>query len=249
MSQKDTLFSKPLSKLHDWRFDENVANVFSDMAQRSIPGYATIIELIGRFSMRFIQDNSNVYDLGCSLGESTLSILHQTKNKAFTIFSIDNSQAMVESCQVRLGQFDLKKQNAQLNYEIICDDICKIPIENASFVVLNFTLQFIPKQERMALIQRIYDGLKPGGALILSEKYHFTNKLINELQTEMYYDFKRANGYSELEINQKRIMLENVMQTDSIDVHLERLEHAGFDSVSTWYQCLNFGSMIALKKS
>lgn len=242
MSQKDTLFSKPLSEISDWKFDEKVAHVFSDMVERSIPGYATIINMIGQFADRFVQDNTQIYDLGCSLGEASLSILRHVKNESVSILAFDNSEAMVDSCKIRLAQY-----KHQLSYTVLCDDICKISIQNTSFVVLNFTLQFIPRADRLALLQKIYDGLKPGGILILSEKYSFKDHFIDDLLVDVYYDFKRANGYSELEISQKRSMLEKVMLLDSIETHTKRLEEVGFSSISTWYQYLNFGSMIAVK--
>lgn len=242
MLQKDTLFSRPISELNDWQFDEKVAHVFSDMVERSIPGYATIIKMIGQFASRFVQDQTQIYDLGCSLGEASLSILRHLNHRSASILAIDNSAPMVERCKIRLAQY-----KHTLDYQVLCDDICQIPIQNASFVVLNFTLQFIPRAERLALIQKIYAGLKPNGVLILSEKYHFDDPVMNELLIDLHYDFKRANGYSELEISQKRTMLENVMLLDPIETHLERLRSVGFRSVSTWYQCLNFGSMIAIK--
>ncbi|HBL02091.1 MAG TPA: carboxy-S-adenosyl-L-methionine synthase CmoA, partial [Aeromonas salmonicida] len=127
--------------------------------------------------------------------------------------------------------------------------ICDIAIENASVVVLNFTLQFVDPEKRMALIQRIFDGLRPGGILILSEKFRFEDEPVNDLLIELHLDFKRANGYSELEISQKRNALENVMRTDSLETHRSRLQSAGFVHQDLWFQCFNFGSMIAIKSS
>ncbi|WP_252340910.1 carboxy-S-adenosyl-L-methionine synthase CmoA [Escherichia coli] len=122
-----------------------------------------------------------------------------------------------------------------------------IAIENASMVVLNFTLQFLEPSERQALLDKIYQGLNPGGALVLSEKFSFEDAKVGELLFNMHHDFKRANGYSELEISQKRSMLENVMLTDSVETHKARLHKAGFEHSELWFQCFNFGSLVALK--
>ena len=126
-------------------------------------------------------------------------------------------------------------------------DIRHVEIENASMVVLNFTLQFLEPEDRQLLLDKIYQGLNPGGALVLSEKFSFEDTSMGELLFNMHHDFKRANGYSELEISQKRSMLENVMLTDSVEAHKARLHKAGFEHSELWFQCFNFGSLVALK--
>jgi tRNA (cmo5U34)-methyltransferase len=130
---------------------------------------------------------------------------------------------------------------------VIEADILDINIENASMVVLNFTLQFLEPADRLRLLEQVYRGLRPGGALVLSEKFSFEDTDVGELLFNMHHDFKRANGYSELEISQKRSMLENVMLTDSVASHKTRLKQAGFEHAEVWFQCFNFGSLIALK--
>ena len=242
MSNRDTLFSAPIAKLGDWTFDERVAEVFPDMIQRSVPGYSNIISMIGMLAERFVQPNSQVYDLGCSLGAATLSVRRNIRAEGCKIISVDNSPAMVERCRRHIDAF-----RADTPVEVIEADIRTIPIENASLVVLNFTLQFLEPAERQTLLNTVWQGLRPGGALVLSEKFSFEDADVGELLFNMHHDFKRANGYSELEISQKRSMLENVMLTDSVEKHKERLRIAGFAHAELWFQCFNFGSLIALK--
>ena len=242
MSNRDTLFSAPIDKLGDWTFDERVAEVFPDMIQRSVPGYSNIISMIGMLAERFVQPHSQVYDLGCSLGAATLSVRRNIQVNGCKIIAIDNSPAMVERCRRHIDAF-----RADTPVEVIEADIRAVPIENASLVVLNFTLQFLDPNERLALLERIWHGLKPGGALVVSEKFSFDDAEVGELLFNMHHDFKRANGYSELEISQKRSMLENVMLTDSVNTHKARLKQAGFTHAELWFQCFNFGSLVALK--
>ncbi|QTO55545.1 tRNA (cmo5U34)-methyltransferase [Duffyella gerundensis] len=242
MSNRDTLFSAPIDKLGDWTFDERVAEVFPDMIQRSVPGYSNIISMIGMLAERFVQPHSQVYDLGCSLGAATLSVRRNIQVDGCKIIAIDNSPAMVERCRRHIDAF-----RADTPVEVIEADIRAVPIENASLVVLNFTLQFLDPNERLALLERIWHGLKPGGALVVSEKFSFDDAEVGELLFNMHHDFKRANGYSELEISQKRSMLENVMLTDSVNTHKARLKQAGFTHAELWFQCFNFGSLVALK--
>lgn len=242
MANRDTLFSVPIEKLGDWTFDERVAEVFPDMIQRSVPGYSNIIAMIGMLAERFVQPQTYVYDLGCSLGAATLSIRRNIQASSCKIIAVDNSPAMIARCRRHLESF-----RADTPVEVKEADIRDIPITNASMVVLNFTLQFLAPEERQQLLKRIYQGLIPGGALVLSEKFSFEDNKIDELLFNMHHDFKRANGYSELEISQKRSMLENVMLTDSVAIHKKRLHQAGFEHADLWFQCFNFGSLIALK--
>ena len=240
--QRDSLFAAPIAKLGDWTFDEKVAEVFPDMIQRSVPGYSNIISMIGMLAQRFVQPNSQIYDLGCSLGAATLSMRRNIKAEGCKIIAVDNSPAMVERCRRHLDAF-----RAETPVDVIESDILDIRLENASMVVLNFTLQFLEPADRQRLLNQVYQGLRPGGALVLSEKFNFEDNDIGELLFNMHLDFKRANGYSELEISQKRSMLENVMLTDSVETHKQRLHQAGFEHAEVWFQCFNFGSLIALK--
>lgn len=212
------------------------------MIQRSVPGYSNIISMIGMLAERFVQPDSRVYDLGCSLGAATLSMRRNIKVPGCNIVAVDNSPAMVERCRRHIDAF-----RADTPVDVIEADIRDIEIENASMVVLNFTLQFLEPADRLRLLEKIYRGLRPGGALVLSEKFSFEDAEVGELLFNMHHDFKRANGYSELEISQKRSMLENVMLTDSVEAHKTRLQQAGFEHAEVWFQCFNFGSLIALK--
>ncbi len=149
---------------------------------------------------------------------------------------------MVERCKLHVNAY-----RSDTPVEIIEADIRNIDIKNASVVVLNFTLQFLSPEDRYTLLEKIYAGLRPGGILILSEKFVFENQVANELLIDLHHDFKRANGYSELEISQKRSAIENVMRPDSVETHKARFEQLGFSSYEVWFQCFNFGSMFAIK--
>jgi len=242
MSSQDTIFSSPIDNIGNFAFDEKVVEVFPDMIQRSVPGYSNIISAIGMLAQRFAKPNSNIYDLGCSLGAATLSMRRNIQQEGCRIISIDNSSAMVERCKLHVNAY-----RSDTPVEVIEDDIRNVDIENASMVVLNFTLQFLSPEDRQSLLEKIYHGLRPGGILILSEKYVFEDEKSNELLIDLHHDFKRANGYSELEISQKRSAIENVLIPDSVPMHKDRLKNIGFSSVELWFQCFNFGSMFAIK--
>lgn len=240
-SGKDAIYSQA-REVGDFRFDASVAEVFPDMIQRSVPGYSTIVDAIGQLAGRYAQPGSTLYDLGCSLGACTLAMRRYIDANACSIVAVDNSPAMIERCQLHLNAF---KGDTPVNLQLA--DIQDVAIDNASVVVMNFTLQFIPQTERDAIIQRIYAGLRPGGILILSEKIRHDSDAGNELLIDLHHEFKRRNGYSELEISQKRTALENVMKTDSLAIHEARLRDAGFSDVVKWFQCFNFCSLVAIK--
>ena len=241
-SLKDDLFRNRKSQ-GDFVFNEQVADVFEDMAVRSIPGYETIVSTIGGFAKKYYRSNSNIYDLGCSLGGVTFEICKQLGESDFNLVAIDNSEAMIE----RLVEKKTKIGGLENSVKVLCEDISDTAIENASVVILNFTLQFLPPKCRNQLIKRIYNALIPGGILVLSEKIVLDDKSLNNLFIEMYHKFKESNGYSELEISQKRLALENILIPEPISVHKSRHVSAGFNSFEVWFQHLNFVSMISLK--
>lgn len=243
MRKADSIYASPLDELVDFRFDERVVDVFPDMIQRSVPGYGNIISMIGILTAKYAQQNSHCYDLGCSLGAASLSMRQRISQANCDIIAVDNSPAMIERAQ----QIFTADQSSTVPVKLICTDIENITIENASVVVMNFTLQFIPLNERLDLIKRIYQGLKPGGILILSEKISFEDQDSEQFQTEIHHDFKRANGYSDLEISQKRTALENVLIPETLVSHHQRLADAGFESSNMWFQCFNFISLVAVK--
>lgn len=241
-STTDLIYSQTHQQVKNFTFDAQVVEVFPDMISRSVPGYNTIIDTIGRLSQQFVQQNSNIYDLGCSLGAATLAMRKGVTAEGCKIFGIDNSSDMVKRCKMHVDAFKGKTP-----VDIIEGNIQDIVIENASMVVLNFTLQFIEKSERQALLTKIAKGLKPGGLLVLSEKISSEDETIDNALINLHHNFKRDNGYSELEVAQKRTALEKVMLTDSVEVHKHRLTEAGFSHCSLWFQCFNFTSFIAIK--
>lgn len=237
---KDNIYSEQQNVV-DFVFDENVANVFSDMIRRSVPGYESIITMLGVFAEQYVQPGSSVYDLGCSLGAATLSMRSRLKNTACQMIAIDNSAAMVEKCRVNVNLA------SGPDVEVHCVDIRNVEINQASLAVLNFTLQFLPIDDRASLLKKIASNMLPGGALVLSEKIAFEDNEEERLNETLHLAFKKANGYSELEIAQKRSAIENVLIPETLAVHLRRLEHAGFSQAQVWFQCFNFVSIIAVK--
>jgi len=196
--------------------------------------------MIGVISAAYSQTNTHLYDVGCSLGAACFAMQQRAK-AGCNIIGIDNSEAMVERATALVSSSDID------NIAIQLADARAVDYCNASLIVSNFTLQFIPVAGRTALLKKFANGLNPGGALVLSEKIDFENALHSETMIDLYHDFKHGRGYSELEIAQKRTALENVLIPETLEAHTQRLKSAGFNQVLPWFQCFNFCSIIAFK--
>lgn len=238
----DRIYANPLAEVKQFVFDQTVVDVFPDMIKRSVPGYATIINMIGNLAERYVQGGSYCYDLGCSLGAATLAMRHRICAADCKIIGVDNSAAMIERCQQIMAA-----DSGEIPVELVCANIQDVKLQQASMAVLNFTLQFITVEQRLGVLVGIANGLLPGGVLILSEKVVFEDEPHQQLMTELHHNFKRAQGYSDLEIAQKRTAIENVLIPETLQTHRDRLRQAGFRSVDVWFQCFNFASLIAIK--
>jgi len=238
--ETDTLYAVPHGAEGPFRFDERVARVFADMIDRSVPGYALVVSLTGLLARHYAQDHSTIYDLGCSLGASTLAMRQAVRAEGVRFIAVDTSAAMVARCREAVAA-----DAAAAPVEVRQADVLDLAIENASVVTMNFTLQFIDRGERQGLVNRIAEGLRPGGVLLLSEKVAFPDPVTQDLQSSWHHDYKRARGYSELEIAAKRTALENVLVMETDTTHRERLTAAGFRRVDRWFQCFGFCSYLA----
>src|SRR5690554_4307904 len=225
MTESDNIYKAPLEQVPNFRFDDAVARVFPDMIQRSVPGYAETVAMSGIIAGRYAQPNTHLYDLGCSLGAVTLAMRHALKEPGCKIIGIDNSQDMIARAQHYIAL-----DEGATDVELLCADIVDTPLTNASVTALNFVLQFIAPEQRLTLLEKICFSPEE-----------------QALQQELHWDFKRANGYSDLEIAQKRSAIEKVLIPETEQVHRERLKAAGFSQVVRWYQCFNFVSFLAIK--
>jgi len=238
---KDAIYATPRERIEAFRFDDSVASVFPDMIARSVPGYGLTLEMIAVAARRYALPDSNCYDLGCSLGASTLQIRHNAP-PGCRVIGVDNAPAMAERCRTLVTA-----DACDIPVEIRCEDILDTSIERASLVALNFTLQFVALGKRLAMLERINRAMLDGGCLILSEKIAFDDPHEQKLLQELHHAYKQLHGYSALEVAQKRSALENVLIPETLDAHRERLRAAGFERVTVWMQCLNFISLLAQK--
>ncbi len=242
--RKDEIYLSDTAEAAPFDFNAAVAEVFPDMLQRSIPGYAETIESIGLLAGRYVTPGTQCFDLGCSLGAATLAMRRNISTAGCRIVAVDSAPAMVDRCRQIVAE-DTHRTDVEV--QVLLADIRQVEIQRASMVVLNYTLQFLPVAERQMLLNKIADGLVDGGALILSEKVVDHDAHIERQLVELHHQFKRRNAYSELEISRKRAALENVLVPEPVGVHLDRLRQAGFRHAGPWLRFFNFVSILAIR--
>lgn len=238
----DNLYAGKSADPGSFEFDASVASVFPDMLRRSIPGYDASIRAIGTLAARFVTQGSRCYDLGCSLGAATIAMRRNIAAADCSLIGVDVAPAMIERCRE-----ELSREPDGPDTSLIEADICDVEISNASMVVMNYTLQFLPLAARAGMLRKIYAGLLPGGVFVLSEKVADNDASVEELLVDLHHDFKRRNAYSDLEISRKRAALENVLIPETEDAHRKRLQQAGFEHTGIWLRYFNFISLVAIK--
>ena len=241
MSERDELFASD-SQVAPFEFSEAVVRVFPDMIERSVPGYRLLLELTPLMVGRAVQPGTRIYDLGCSLGAATLAARRAVRVEDVDIVAADNAPDMVGRCRDIVAE-----DNSRVPVEVVEADVCRLPIANASVVLMYFTLQFIAREERAGLLERIHAGLRPGGVLLLAEKLAFEPDSTQSWLDRHHHDFKRAQGYSDLEIARKRQALDRVLVPETREEHHQRLRQAGFGQVIDWFQGLNFAAFAAVR--
>ncbi|MBC2703100.1 carboxy-S-adenosyl-L-methionine synthase CmoA [Desulfobacula sp.] len=241
--EKDKVFADKKLRVNPFEFNEEVAGVFDDMLNRSVPFYAETIQRQSQLTAKYYQEGSRIYDLGCSHGNLGMLILNQLKEGTVSMVAVDSSKPMIEKYSKRLEKHDNTPQ-----VDLVCGLLEDIQIKNASVVLINLTLQFLDTGKRDDLIKKIYQGMNSNGILLLTEKTIHASKVLDDLQTKFYKTFKVENGYSQLEISQKRDALDKVLIPDTIETHKNRILNAGFTTFDVWLKWFNFASMIAIKK-
>lgn len=240
---KDEVFKDEIEKASDFKFSESVAKVFDDMVNRSVPFYGEIQRMMAELAADHAKDGSDVYDLGCSTG-TTMICMDTMVKPDIRFIGIDDSQKMLDKCKSKLLEVGFSR-----NYELRCADLSQgVKITNASVVVLCLTLQFVRPIYREQLLKNIYEGLNSGGILILVEKILAEDSLFNRDFIKYYYNYKRRNNYSELEISQKREALENVLIPYKLSEDIAILRDRGFSHCEVFFKWYNFAGLIAVKK-
>lgn len=234
---KDQLFSKPINK--QFEFNDDVAQVFDDMLNRSVPFYQESLDLTIFYLSSLLKENARVLDLGCSTA-NTLIALAKKSPKPFQLTGIDASAAMIQKAKSKAAAYGAA-------IELIESDFFDMAFPESDGIIANYVLQFVRPRQREELVKKIHDSLAPGGLFIFSEKVVTSDSAINKLMIEKYYAYKKANGYSDFEIAQKREALENVLVPYSEEENRQMIKDNGFSYCDTVFKWNNFATFIAKK--
>jgi len=229
----------------DFEFNEDVANVFDDMLLRSVPAYREQQNLVEMIAKRFYQPATNIVDLGSSLG-TTLINVGNSIGQVDQLIGYDNSRAMIDRAVDKAAASNVGHR-IDFRFADLNGDLQDLQLENSSVVILCWTLQFIRPLQRDALVRRIYENLVDGGVLVVTEKVLINDSNLNRSFIDFYYDFKRANGYSDREILKKREALENVLIPYKFEENMELFRRNGFETVETFFQWFNFAGFLCVK--
>ncbi len=241
---RDQIFAEPAKRIADFDFGEKTAAVFDDMLGRSVPFYGEMQRMIGELASDYAAEGTSIYDLGCSTATTILQIAENIpRERNIRYVGVDSSPEMLEIARQKLLESGFDRP-----FELECADLNSgVRIDNASVVLLVLTLQFIRPLYRQRLIRSIHEGLTENGALILVEKVLGENSEFNRLFIHHYYEMKRENGYSDLEIAQKREALENILVPYRLEENKELLREQGFRHVDVFFKWYNFCAIIATK--
>ncbi len=234
----DKVFTKPIEK--QFEFDQDVAVVFDDMLTRSIPFYKEVIDLTCDLILKNAKSGARIVDLGCSTA-NTLLALYKKSDKNLHLLGVDNAEAMLDLARQKVHAY-----GAQI--KLLNADITEVDLTHSDIVIANYMLQFIRPLQRAPFVKKLYDALNDEGLFIFSEKIVFDDKVLNKQMIDLYYDFKRRQGYSDFEIAQKREALENVLIPYTEDENEMMLKNAGFSSVEVLFKWGNFATFIAKKR-
>jgi tRNA (cmo5U34)-methyltransferase len=244
---KDQVFAGSAARASDFEFNKEVADVFDDMLNRSVPYYREQQALMQQIARKFYVPGTCVYDLGCSTGV-TLINMAKTLGPNVHLIGYDYSKPMLEKAHANIAQAGLSEQ-IELRQGDFNDVLDKMELQNASVVTLCWTLQFVRPLWRDRLVKWINQGTVAGGALVCMEKVLTNSSDMNRYFIDFYYEYKSKNGYSPEEILRKREALENVLVPYRTDENFELFRRNGYSTVETCFQWFNFAGYLCVKGS
>jgi len=225
-----------------WTFDQDVANAFDDMLERSIPDYARMRELCFLVGARFVKHGTSVVDLGCSRGEAIAPFV-STFGAYCRYVAVDVAEPMLAAARERFavlinaGVVDVRKHDLRRGMPV--------PLASSSLILSVLTLQFTPIEYRRSILEAAKRALAPGGALIVVEKVNGRSAVLHDAMLALYESHKRDNGYTYEQIARKRASLEGVLVPLDAGQNYAMLREVGFTGVECFWRWLNFAAWVA----
>lgn len=233
---------------NSWEFNEEVAECFENMLERSIPQYNVMRDSVAMLAYSMIyndikKDTFSVLDLGCSDGLMIQKMREVFGNKGHYT-GIDISEPMLNKAKYRFLD-DIISNNVSIRN---CDLRNDFPSGYFDIITAILSIQFTPIEYRQHIIQNVYNHLSgKNSCFIMVEKVLGNSDRLNKLFVENYYGMKIKNGYSQEQIDRKRLSLEGVLVPVTNDWNIELLKQAGFREVDVFWRWMNFVGYIAIK--
>ncbi|WP_405169439.1 methyltransferase domain-containing protein [Paenibacillus sp. FSL H3-0286] len=230
-----------LQESGDWKFDSEIVPIFDEHVRLSVPLYSEIHNMITEMSYWFVEDFTNIYDIGTSIGETVHNINNKHKNKNINYIGIDSSESMVIKARERFkdeGCITVLNQDATDKSFVM---------NNACYITAVLSIMFVPQRQRQDLINKIYKGLNYGGAFVMIEKIVGSNARFDEMWVELYHDLKLKNGLKHQEVIAKSQSIRGILKPNTVDENISMLKKAGFSNIDTFFKWNNFAGFIAIK--
>jgi tRNA (cmo5U34)-methyltransferase len=212
----------------------NIEEGFDNHIHNSIRGYSDLWNDVLALSEYFVEDNTNVVDIGCSTGKLIKQMYKQN----------NFSNCHYHGIEVESSFYKQLIDEDRITY--FKDTVKNFNFNNCSLVTSIFTLQFIPPKDREAILLNIYNGLNKGGAFIFSEKVFSDNPRVQEMMTFLYYDYKR-NHYSSDQILNKEAELRHLAKPSTEFEIITSCQNVGFTPHIFWRN-YNFVGFICIKE-
>ncbi|MDB4613163.1 methyltransferase domain-containing protein [Candidatus Pelagibacter sp.] len=223
----------------NWKFSGSTAKNFDNHIKKSVPLYDWSHDISLKLSDFFLNEKTNVYDLGCSTGTFLKELSIRSKEKKHTFYGIDEVKDM---CKIAI-----KNNQKRRNVKIINKKIEDIKFKKSSLITSFYTMQFIHPSRRQNIFNKIYKNLNWSGAFILFEKVRAPDARFQDITMQIYNDYKIEQGFTSEEIISKSISLKGVMDPFSSNANFEMLKRAGFKDVMSILKFLNFEGFLAIK--
>jgi tRNA (cmo5U34)-methyltransferase len=223
-----------------WSFADSIDHFDSHILQ-SVPHCQEQREYIAALSKFFLYPGSQAYEIGVSTGGLAQAVLTKMPERNFSYIGLDLESEMVEQAQARL--------HGDKRFQAIHTNASDYDFAPASLIISYYTLQFVPPDQRMTLLKRLYQALTPGGALILYEKTLAENAQLQDMLNQLYLDFKADHGLSADAILNKALALRGVSLPLTLAQNKSQLELAGFKTTELIYRTYCFAGFLALKEA
>ena len=242
MKNKNLAGDNIITEESNWQFSGEVVTNFDEHVKKSVPLYIEGHKITCDLSKFFVKEGSIVYEIGSSTGLLTTKLSRSNQSKKGAQFiGLDIEKDMVDFANKRIA----KNVDVGVSFEHV--DVAIAELEKSDLIVCYYTIQFIPPAIRQHVLDKLYQSLNWGGALIMFEKVRAPDARFQDIINTLYLSYKLDQGYSEENIVSKMMSLKGILEPFSTKGNIDMLKRAGFDDIATVQKYLSFEGFLAIK--